>query len=353
MKNLSPIQLAYLKNIEQRYQEIVTEMGDMEQTDLKKMIELKKEMNTIEEKVEAFQQWEKINIKIGEWKKMNSMATESEKKEINKEISQNEKELEQIAKNILKLLEPKSNSKNKNNFLIEIRGAAGGEEANLFTRDLANCYLRSTKNQKWTTEILEIRSTSSGGYSFFSMLVKKPEIYSNFQWESGVHRVQRIPKTETQGRIHTSTITVAIMEERAESEMPISTKDLKIETFRSSGAGGQHVNTTNSAIRITHIPTKIVVSCQSGRSQHDNKDKAMRILRARIYQSKKAAEQTDEDKKRSEQIGMGKRSEKIRTYNYPQNRITDHRTGISLTNIERIMNGNILELWAKTKKIND
>lgn len=228
--------------------------------------------------------------------------------------------------------------------IFEIRAGAGGEEAGLFAGELYRMYSRYAENRKWRSDVLSASLSDLGGFKEIIFEVKGKGAYSRLKYESGVHRVQRIPVTESGGRIHTSTVTVAVLPEAEEVEVEIDSNDLRIDIFRSSGPGGQSVNTTDSAVRITHLPTGMVVSCQEERSQLQNRERAMRILRARLYEKLLREQQTKVAKERKSQIGTGDRSEKIRTYNFPQNRITDHRVGLTLHNLESVMEGNIEEL---------
>ncbi|WP_322948508.1 peptide chain release factor-like protein [Mycoplasma sp. SG1] len=231
------------------------------------------------------------------------------------------------------------------NIILEMRAATGGEEAAIFVKDLFSAYLKFIESFKWKYQILELSESSTGaGYSFVSIEVKGVNVYQYFQFESGVHRVQRVPKTEVKGRVHTSTISVAVLPTVDDIEVKIDPKDLKIDTYRASGAGGQHVNMTDSAVRITHLPTNIVVTSQNERSQHENKNLAMKALRAKLYKHNFDIQVDKIMSQRNQQIGRGMRAEKIRTYNYPQNRVTDHRCGKSWSNLEDIMNGNFNDI---------
>lgn len=229
------------------------------------------------------------------------------------------------------------------NVIVEIRGGAGGEEAALFSAVLMRMYSMYAEQRGWKTEIINANETELGGYKEVSFVISGEGAYSRLKYESGVHRVQRVPETESQGRIHTSTVTVAVLPEAEDVEIEINPTDLKIDTYRSSGAGGQHVNTTDSAIRITHLPTGIVVECQDERSQHKNKDKAMRVLKSRILDAKQQEQANAIAADRRAQVGTGDRSERIRTYNYPQSRMSDHRIGLTLYKLEAILNGNLDE----------
>jgi len=241
------------------------------------------------------------------------------------------------------LLIPKDPNDNSNT-IIEIRGAAGGDEGNIFAGDLYRMYSKYAEEKGWKIEIIEASEGEAGGFTLISFLIKGNEVYKELKFESGAHRVQRVPKTESQGRIHTSTATVLAMPDVEDSEVEINPADLVIDTHRSSGAGGQHINKTDSAVRITHIPTGISVNCQDGRSQHDNKDTALRLIRARIYEQLEREKEEAAGAVRKVKIGSGDRSEKIRTYNYPQNRVTDHRIGLTINQLDRIMEGKLQDI---------
>ncbi len=241
------------------------------------------------------------------------------------------------------LLLPKDPNDDKN-VIVEIRGGAGGEEAALFAGSLFRMYTMYAESKNWNIDVTNANETELGGYKEVSFMIEGAGAYSRFKYESGVHRVQRVPDTETQGRIHTSTVTVAVLPEADEVEFELNPADLKIDTFRSSGAGGQHINKTSSAIRVTHIPTGTVVECQDERSQFKNKDKALKVLRARLYDAEKSKHDEAIASDRRSQVGTGDRSERIRTYNFPQGRVTDHRIGLTLYKIDSIMNGDIDEI---------
>ena len=227
---------------------------------------------------------------------------------------------------------------------MEIRGGAGGEEAALFSAALFRMYSMYSESRKWKVEIINANETELGGYKEISFMISGEGAYSRLKYESGVHRVQRVPETEAQGRIHTSTVTVAVLPEAEDVEIDINPADLQIDTYRSSGAGGQHINKTESAIRITHIPTGVVVECQDERSQYKNKDKAMRVLKSRLLEAKRQEQDAAVAQERRSQVGTGDRSERIRTYNYPQGRLTDHRIGLTLYKLDDILNGNLDEV---------
>lgn len=251
--------------------------------------------------------------------------------------------LEKISEELKILLLPKDPNDDRN-VIVEIRGGAGGEEAALFSASLFRMYSMYAETKRWKTEILNANETELGGYKEISFMITGEGAYSRMKYESGVHRVQRVPETETQGRIHTSTVTVAVLPEAEDVEVEINPSDLKIDTFRSGGAGGQHINKTDSAIRITHLPTGLVVECQDERSQYKNKDKAMKVLKSRLLEAEREKQQNEVAQERKSQVGTGDRSERIRTYNFPQGRLTDHRIGLTLYRLEDVMNGNLDEV---------
>jgi len=241
------------------------------------------------------------------------------------------------------LMLPKDPNDDKN-IIMEIRGAAGGDEASLFAGDLLNMYMHYAERQGWKTEIIDATPTEVGGYKEVVVMITGDNVYSKLKYENGAHRVQRVPVTESAGRVHTSTATVGVMPEYDEVDLKIDPKDIRTDVYRSSGAGGQHVNKTSSAVRMTHIPSGIVVSMQDERSQQENRARAMQILRSRVYDYYETQNQEKYDQNRKNAIGTGDRSERIRTYNYPQNRVTDHRIGLTLNKLDRIMNGELDEI---------
>ena len=259
---------------------------------------------------------------------------------VQQQLAEGKEKMEQYGSELKILLLPKD-PRDEKNVILEIRGGAGGEEAALFANSLLRMYSMYADAQGWKTEILSLNATELGGVKEVSMAVEGNGAYSRLKFESGVHRVQRVPETETQGRVHTSTVTVAVMAEAEEVDFELDMNDLKIDTFRSSGAGGQHINKTSSAIRITHLPTGMVVECQDERSQFKNKDKALKVLRSRLLAQKQAEQKDAIDAARKSQVGTGDRSERIRTYNFPQGRLTDHRVGLTLYKLDSIMNGDL------------
>ena len=308
--------------------------------DSREYAKLAKEQSSLRQVVEAY---EELNLLMKHIKEAEQMTKEKDPEM--RELA--ELELEELIPNRDALLEklqilliPKDPN-DDHNCIIEIRGAAGGDEGNIFAGDLYRMYARYAEIMGWKVEIMEAIEAMAGGYTLISFFVKGNEAYKHLKFESGSHRVQRVPKTETQGRIHTSTATVLAMPDIEEEEIDINPADLVIETHRSSGAGGQHVNKTDSAVRITHTPTGISVNCQDGRSQHDNKATALRLIRARVFEEMQERAEAEKGALRRDKIGSGDRSEKIRTYNYPQNRVTDHRIGLTLQQLDRIVEGKL------------
>lgn len=313
--------------------------------DLDQYTKLMKELKQLTPVVEKFREYKKAQESFEESKEMlgDSSLDEDFAEMVKEEFEQSKKDIERIEEELKVLLLPRDPNDDKN-VIIEIRGGAGGEESALFAGVLYRMYSMYAESKGFKTEVLSSSETGLGGYKEISFSVQGDGAYSRFKFESGVHRVQRVPETESQGRIHTSTTTVAVLPEADDFDFEINEKDLQIDTFRSSGAGGQHINKTSSAIRITHIPTGTVVECQDQRSQHQNKDKAMMVLRARLYDMEKAKHDAEIAGERKAQVGTGDRSERIRTYNYPQGRVSDHRINLTLYKLEQILNGDLDEL---------
>lgn len=294
--------------------------------------------------VEKYKEYKKAKQTIADDKEMLEAEQDKDMEELIKaEISETEEKLETISNELKVLLLPKDPNDEKN-VIMEIRGGTGGEEAALFAADLMRMYSMYAETRHWKIDILNSNPTDIGGYKEVSFSVEGAGAYSRLKFESGVHRVQRVPSTESGGRIHTSAVTVAVLPEVEEVEVDINPNDLRIDVFRAGGPGGQCVNTTDSAVRITHLPTGIVVSCQDEKSQFKNKDKAMKILRSRIYEVMEEQRHKEIADKRRSQVGSGDRSERIRTYNYPQGRVTDHRINLTIHRLEQIMNGDLDEL---------
>ena len=321
----------------ERYEEINTLLSSPQITsDIKKMTQLSKEQSDIEPIVQKAKEYFDLIQAIQENK---SLIEDEELGELAKEeLSELEPRKKELEEQIKLLLIPKDPNDEKDIYL-EIRAGTGGEEAALFAADLFKAYVRYAEKKGWKTQIVSSSESDTGGYKEIIAKIKGQGVYSRLKYEAGTHRVQRVPQTESQGRIHTSAVTVAIMPEVDDVDVQINPNDLKIDVYRSSGCGGQSVNTTDSAVRITHIPTGIVVAMQDEKSQHKNKEKAMKVLKARIFEKRMREQQEALAKDRKEQVGSGDRSERIRTYNYPQNRITDHRIGLTLYKLEEIMQG--------------
>lgn len=334
-----------LREIEKKFEEITKQLESPEiYSNPEKLAALSKERKELEPIVEKFREYRRILERLEECKYILEEEKDDELIELAKEEKKElEDRIEEVEREIKILLLPKDPNDEKNVFL-EIRAAAGGEEAALFAADLLRMYTKYAEKKGWKVQIVDANVTGLGGFKEVIALIEGKGAYSRLKYESGVHRVQRIPVTESGGRIHTSTATVAILPEAEDFEVEIKEEDLKIETFRASGHGGQHVNVTDSAVRITHIPTGIVVQCQDERSQHKNKEKALRILRARLKDMMERKKQEELSQERKKQVGTGERSEKIRTYNFPQNRVTDHRIGLTLYRLEDILEGDLDEI---------
>ena len=324
-----------------RYEEINALLSSPEITkDIKKMTELSKERSDLEPLVEKAKAYIATVEAIEENR---SLLSDPELGELAaEELKELEPELEKMNDEIKLLLLPKDPNDDKNIYL-EIRAGTGGDEAALFVGDLFKAYVRYAENKGWKIAIESSSESEAGGYKEIVALIKGEKVYSRLKYEAGTHRVQRVPATESQGRIHTSAVTVAVLPEVEDVDVQIHPNDLKIDVYRSSGCGGQSVNTTDSAVRITHLPTGIVVSMQDEKSQHKNREKALKILKARVYEKMLQEQLAASSADRKAQVGSGDRSERIRTYNYPQNRITDHRIGLTLYRLNEIMEGGLLD----------
>ncbi len=335
-----------LKLTEQKYEEISRKLTDMEViSDNKLYTSLMKEYKNLTPIVDKYREYVRCKKTMEDAKELlDEAGGDREMKELAQlEFDESREALENLGEELKILLLPKDPNDDKN-VIIEIRGGAGGEEASLFAGSLFRMYTMYAEARRWKTEILNANETELGGFKEVSFSIEGEGAYSRFKYESGVHRVQRVPETESQGRIHTSTVTVAVLAEADEVELEINPTDLKIDVFRASGAGGQHINKTESAVRITHLPTGVVVECQDERSQHKNKDKAMKILRSRLYEALLEEQNDKIASERKSQVGTGNRSERIRTYNFPESRVTDHRIGLTLYRLEYILNGNLDEV---------
>lgn len=328
-----------LENIESRYNEINAELMNPDIiSNVKKTLELTKEQASLREAYDAYQQYKKLESNIADAKEMikdpelGEMARE--------ELKISEEAFDKLKGELEIILLPKDPNDGKN-VIVEIRGAAGGDEGNIFAGDLYDMYKHYAESEGWTVEVNEEYPSEAGGYSLISFTVKGDNVYSKLKYESGAHRVQRVPATETQGRVHTSTATVLVMPEAEDIDFDLDMNDVRIDITRASGCGGQGVNTTDSAVRLTHIPTGLVVYSQTERSQIKNKEKAIKILKTRLYDLKMREKEEQEGIERRSKIGTGDRSEKIRTYNYPQNRVTDHRIGFTINSLDRVMQGDL------------
>lgn len=334
-----------VEEIEKQYRELSQKMSDPEtMKDFSAFQKLAQNLKEIEPLIQKYHQLCQIETELQEDRSLLKKEQDLELRQLlEEEIKELEANYERCEKEIKTMLLPKD-PRDERNTLIEIRAGTGGEEAALFVADLFRMYSRYAESQGWKVEIMNSNPTELGGFKEIIFAVEGKGAYSKFKYESGVHRVQRVPITEAGGRIHTSTVTVAVLPEVDEVDLKIKAEDLRIDVYRSSGPGGQSVNTTDSAVRITHLPTGIMVTCQDEKSQHKNRSKAMRILRARLLELEEKKQKEAIDEERRTQIGTGERSERIRTYNFPQNRVTDHRINLTLYRLESILEGNLGEI---------
>ena len=333
--------------MELKYEEISEKLSDPSVVnDNKLYTQLMREYKTMTPIIEKYREYKKAQASFEEAKELlDGGGLDRDFKEMAQaEFDDSREVMENITQELKVLLLPKDPNDDKS-VIIEIRGGAGGEEASLFANSLYRMYTMYAETMGWKQEVLSANPTELGDFKEISFSIEGEGAYSRLKYESGVHRVQRVPETESQGRIHTSTVTVAVLVEADEVELEINPTDLKIDYFRASGAGGQHINKTESAVRITYLPTNTVVECQDERSQHKNKDKAMKILRSRIYEAMQEEQDAKIASERKMQVGTGDRSERIRTYNYPQGRLTDHRIGLTIYRLEDILNGNLDEVF--------
>ncbi len=334
-----------LKAIEARYVSLEERLSRPDiYDDPKEAAALLKEQKELTPVVEATRRYQKLlDDAAGTWELLDGTLDPEMRELAQTEYDSLKEQIASEEEEIRVLLLPKDPNDEKN-VIVEIRGGAGGEEAALFAASLYRMYTMYAETRRWKIDVLNLNETELGGIKEISFLVEGNGAWSRMKFESGVHRVQRVPDTETQGRIHTSTVTVAVLPEAEEVEIEIDPKDLQIDTYRSSGAGGQHINKTESAIRITHLPTGLVVECQDERSQYKNKDKAMKVLRSKLYEQEQEKQNSEIAAQRRSQVGTGDRSERIRTYNFPQGRVTDHRIGLTLYKIDAVMDGDLDEL---------
>ena len=328
-----------------RYEELTELLSDPEVIgDISRLMELTKEEAELRGKVAVFKKYKNIEKEIEETHELLSENLDDEMASLAKEeLSSLKEEREGMQEEIKVMLLPEDPNDGKN-IIMEIRGAAGGDEAALFAGDLFEMYTKYAENQGWKVEVMDANITGIGGYKEIILMITGQRVFSKLKYESGAHRVQRVPETESQGRVHTSTATVVVLPEMEDVELDLEDKDIRVDIYHASGAGGQHVNKTASAVRLTHIPTDIAVAMQDERSQIKNREKAMKILRARVYDKISSEAQSEYDASRKSAVGTGDRSERIRTYNFPQNRVTDHRIGLTIQKLDQILSGKLDEI---------
>jgi peptide chain release factor 1 len=330
-----------LQQMEQRYEELAGQLSLPEiVNDREKYQKAGKALSDLEAPVMKFRELKQVRQGLAEARAMLAESDPEMRAMAEEEIAQLAPREPALEEEIKIMLLPKDRNDEKN-VILEIRAGTGGDEASLFAAEVFRMYQRFAEQHKWKIELLSMSESGVGGYKEVIAIIEGERVYSQMKWESGVHRVQRVPETETQGRVHTSAITVAVLPEAEEVDVKIEAKDIRIDTFCSSGPGGQSVNTTYSAVRITHIPTNTVVSCQDEKSQIKNREKGLRVLRSRLYEQEMDKQNAELAKERKQQVGTGDRSEKIRTYNFPQNRLTDHRIGLTLHQLDLVMEGRL------------
>lgn len=352
--------MAQLEGLVAHYDELQEMMADPEViNDTKRYMEISKEASDLHDVVEKYQKYKADKKEIKDNNEIISSESDSDLVDMAKEENSSlEQEIVDLEDEIKILMLPKDPNDDKD-IIMEIRGAAGGDEASLFAGDLLRMYEKYAERQNWQVSIVDSEPTEVGGYKRVAIMITGDKVYSKLKYENGAHRVQRIPVTESQGRVHTSTATVAVMPEYEQVDFELDPKDIRVDVYRASGAGGQHINKTSSAVRMTHLPTGIVVAMQDQRSQQQNREQAMQILTSRVYDYYESENRDQYDEKRKNAVGTGDRSERIRTYNYPQNRVTDHRIGLTLNKLDRIMNGELDEvidaliLYNQTKQLEE
>lgn len=330
--------------LQKEHQELITLLANPS-LDSRERSKLQKKASQLQELLSFYTRMQKIDEECSLNKELERAESDPELKRLYLDeivLAQEQRLL--LERELDELLYP-PDERNDRSVFIEIRAGAGGQEAALFVSDLARMYQLYATEKHWEVSVVEANQTDIGGYKELILYIKGRSVFKFFKFESGVHRVQRVPKTENAGRVHTSTVTVAVMPEASDVEITINPQDLRIDTYRSSGAGGQHVNTTDSAIRITHLPTGLVVTCQDERSQIKNKAKALKVLQARLLEAERSRRDAEESAKRKEQVGSGDRAEKVRTYNFPQNRVTDHRVDVTLKKLDLVMDGDLDDLF--------
>ena len=334
-----------LEQVEAKYEELMHRMQDPAVlSDHIAYAKLNQEVTQLKPVVDTYREWRSTREAIEESLQLLREDDDPELQELAKEeVAELQAKLPELEQE-MKLLMLPTDPMDEKNIVLEIRAGTGGDESSLFCGDLFNLYSRYASSRGWRVEMMSASEGTQGGFKEVIAMIKGQRVYSSLKWESGVHRVQRVPQTEAQGRIHTSACTVAILPEAEDVDIEINQNDLRIDTYRASGAGGQHVNRTDSAIRITHLPTQLVVTCQDEKSQHKNRDKAMKVLKSRLYDMERQRLHDERADSRRTQVGSGDRSERIRTYNFPQNRVTDHRIGLTLYKLDRVMAGELDEV---------
>ena len=333
-----------LEVVKKRFADLETELADPAlNNDIPRLTALSKERASLEDENNQYLRYLRLESDLKDAMEIINGSDQEMVEMMKEERKRIENEMEELEKTLKEELIP-VDPNDKKNIIVEIRGAVGGDEANIFAGDLLRMYTKYAESQGWSIQYVDGEEGGAGGYSYVSFMVKGENVYSKLKFESGAHRVQRVPKTEAAGRIHTSTATVLVMPEAEEVDVKINPADLKIDTYRSQGAGGQNVNKTESAVRVTHIPTGIVVSCQTEKAQLQNKEICMQMIRAKVQDFYQSKQDEARDSERKLKVGTGERSEKIRTYNYPQNRVTDHRIGFTLYQLPEVMEGKVDEL---------